>query len=137
MGAGVTGLTAGISLRRTGHRVTIFERSALNNEVGAAINVPPNVGRFLLPWGLDPIRARFVSSKGMYFVSHSTFDEQSFHDHSRNTALFGAPLYYAHRVDLHESLKRLATDPDGPGVPVKMHLKSEVTYYVSNPPVLA
>jgi salicylate hydroxylase len=36
-GAGITGLTAAISLRRSGHRVTIYERSSLNNEIGTFI----------------------------------------------------------------------------------------------------
>jgi len=47
VGAGITGLAAAISLRRSGHKVTIYERSSLNNETGAAINVPPNVGRWV------------------------------------------------------------------------------------------
>jgi salicylate hydroxylase len=63
-------------------------------------------------------------------MSPTTLDELSFHDHSHNTDLFGAPLYYAHRVDLHESLKRIATEPDGPGIPVTVHLKSGVSSYV-------
>lgn len=130
-GAGITGLAAAISLRRSGHRVTIYERSSLNNEIGAAINVPPNVGRFLLPWGLDPIRSRFVFATGMYYMSPTTLAQLSYHDHSRNAELFGAPLLYAHRVDLHEGLKRLATEPDGPGIPVTVHLKSNVSSYVS------
>lgn len=127
-GAGITGLAAAISLRRSGHRVTIYERSSLNNEFGAAINVPPNVARFAVPWGLDT--SRFVRSKGMQFQSYETLQDGPFHDHSRDIDVFGAPLYYAHRVDLHESLKRLATDPNGPGIPVKIHLKSIISKYV-------
>ncbi|KAE9370098.1 FAD/NAD(P)-binding domain-containing protein [Stipitochalara longipes BDJ] len=134
VGAGITGLTAALSLRRTGHRVTIYERSSLNNEIGAAINVPPNVGRFLLPLGLDPVRAGFVESTGMYFMSPKTLEERSFYDHSSTAKVFGAPLYYAHRVDLHESLKNLATEPDGPGVPVTVHLKSGVSSYNPDTP---
>ena len=110
--------------------MTIYERSSLNNELGAAINVPPNVARLLVPWGLDPVKARFVTSKGMRFDSYATLEAGAFHDHSQNIKVFGAPLYYSHRVDLHESLKRLATDPEGPGVPVKVHLKSEIRKYV-------
>jgi salicylate hydroxylase len=129
-GAGITGLAAAISLRRSGHRVTIYERSSMNNELGAAINVPPNVSRVLVPMGLDPVTARFVTSKGMRFDSFSTLEAGAFHDHTQNTKIFGAPLYYSHRVDLHENLKRLATDPDGPGIPAKVQLKSEITKYV-------
>lgn len=128
-GAGITGLAAAISLRRSGHRVTIYERSSMNNELGAAINVPANVARALVPMGLDPVKARFVTSKGMRFDSFSTMEAGAFHDHTQNAKVFGAPLYYSHRVDLHESLKRLATDPDGPGIPAKVHLKSEVISY--------
>jgi salicylate hydroxylase len=130
-GAGITGLAAAVSLRRSGHRVTVYERSSMNNELGAAINVPPNVARFLVPMGLNPVKARFVGSKGMRFDSYATMEPGAFHDHSHNTKVFGAPLYYSHRVDLHESLKRLATEPDGPGIPAKVQLKSEVSKYVS------
>lgn len=37
-------------------------------------------------------------------------------------------MLFAHRVDLHECLKQLATGV-GPGVPVKIHLRSEVKAY--------
>ncbi|CZR58475.1 related to salicylate 1-monooxygenase [Phialocephala subalpina] len=133
-GAGISGLATAISLRRSGHRVTIYERSSLKNEVGAAINVPPNITRFLIPWGLDPIKYGFVVSKGVYFVSPTTLAELGYHDHSHDAETFGQPLYYAHRVDLHESLKKMATDPDGPGIPVTIHLKSGVSSYDPNIP---
>lgn len=129
VGGGITGMAAAISLRRSGHKVTIFERSSLNNEIGAAINVPPNVGRFLEPLGLDS--SRFVTSRAMYISSPFTLEQSIRHDHSRNKEKYGAPLYYAHRVDLHESLKRLATGTDEPGVPASIKLKSEVVAYVS------
>jgi salicylate hydroxylase len=131
-GAGISGLAAAISLRRSGHRVTIYERSSMNNELGAAINIPPNVSRFLVPWGLDPVRSRLVNSQGVWFVSPTTLEELATFDHSRNDEKFGAPLYYAHRVDLHESLKRMATEP-GVGTPVKIYLKSTVSSYVMDP----
>jgi salicylate hydroxylase len=34
----------------------------MKNEVGAAINVPPNASRLLLAWGADPVKERFVMS---------------------------------------------------------------------------
>ncbi|KAK3349828.1 hypothetical protein B0T25DRAFT_249918 [Lasiosphaeria hispida] len=130
VGAGITGLAAAISLRRSGHRVALYERSSMTNEVGAAINVPPNVARFLIPWGLDPKRARFVETPGMYFMSHVT-DEKlpAEFDHRSNVELYGAPLYYAHRVDLHEALKGLAMGDLGPGVKPVVHVRSKVVSY--------
>ncbi|KAK3693245.1 hypothetical protein B0T22DRAFT_35934 [Podospora appendiculata] len=137
-GAGITGLTAGISLRRSGHTVTIYERSSLTNEVGAALSVPPNVMRFLKPWGLDPAAARFVRSPGLHFMSHETLEPipglppVSYEQH---TEKWGSPVYFAHRVDLHEALKRLATG-EGVGVPVVLHARAEVKSYSPETPSL-
>lgn len=132
VGAGITGLAAGTSLRRAGHKVIIYERSSLTHEIGAAINVPPNVGRFLLKWGLDPVKSRFVETPGMYFMSHETLEviPHLRTDHTRNVETYGAPLYYAHRVDLHEGLRGLAVG-DGAGEAVGVRVGAEVVSYVS------
>ena len=77
VGAGLGGLSAAVALSQAGHdievrppiliigeqrlrfiltdefREKVFERSSLNNEVGAAINVPPNASRILKNWGCD------------------------------------------------------------------------------------
>jgi salicylate hydroxylase len=129
-GAGITGLAAAISCRRAGHTVHIYERSSMANEVGAAINVPPNASRFLIPWGLDPVKWRFVPNRKFNIMSPVTME---------NIALIqtgevikrasGSGLYYAHRVDLHNALKWMATRPDGPGTPVTIHLSSEVVSF--------
>jgi len=132
VGAGIAGLTAAISLRRAGHRVRVYERSAMNNEVGAAINVPPNAARFLVRWGLDPVREGFVKAGPVHFCNPKTLAVTSTTSHADNAAKFGgAYLWYAHRVDLHNALKKLATGREGPGPPVTILLKSRVVAYVS------
>ncbi|KAI6643888.1 hypothetical protein MCOR14_001697 [Pyricularia oryzae] len=129
-GAGVAGLASAIALRRCGHSVTIYERSSLNHEFGAAINVPPNVARFLIGWGLDVVKAQFVPSESMYIFSPSQRDKVlAYSDFRHNIKTHKAHLYYAHRVDLHENLKRMATAPDGPGTPAVIKTKSEVVLY--------
>jgi salicylate hydroxylase len=55
-GVGIAGLAAAVSLRRAGHIVHIYERSSTNEEVGAAITLPPNAWRFLMAWGIDPVQ---------------------------------------------------------------------------------
>jgi len=80
---------------------------------------------------MDPVHSRYVSATGMYFISPTTLDELNYHDLSNCEELYGAPLYYAHRVDLHESLKDMATGPNGPGIPATVHRKSGVRSYVS------
>lgn len=130
-GAGIAGLAAAISLRRTGHRVTIYERSVLNNEIGAAIHVPPNVTRILVPWGLDPAAERFVHATGLCYYSAVTRQKVHEVDETKMCEAAGAELYYAHRVDLHEGLKKLAVGTKGPGVPVRICTGAEVKGYVS------
>lgn len=135
VGAGISGLSAAISLRHAGHRVTIYERSSLNNEIGAAINVPPNASRILIPWGLDSVKSKFVTCDTLYFVSPTTLDVVDTHDHSHDEEKFGQPLYYAHRVDLHEALKELAVGEKGPGLPVVIRLGCNVQGLVSYTPI--
>ncbi len=130
VGAGIAGFSAAISCRRAGHKVNIYERSALNNEVGAAIHVCPNASRGLLAWGLDPVRARFVTCKKSFRAHGTTLVKFHEADDSYITEKFGAPWFFAHRVDLHEELKRLATQQEGEGKPAVVHLRSEVTKYV-------
>ncbi|TDZ30042.1 FAD-dependent monooxygenase OpS4 [Colletotrichum trifolii] len=136
VGAGIAGLTAGISLRRAGHRVHIYERSAMNNEVGAAIHVPPNVSRFLVRWGLDPEAADFVKAGPVQFKDPVTMETVMAITHAQNHEHYGADLWYAHRVDLHDALKRKATDPEGPGLAVTVHLKSSVVEYNADLPAV-
>lgn len=133
IGAGIAGLAAAASLRRAGHTVTIYERSSLNNEIGAAIHLCPNASRALIPWGLDGQRARFVTAKCAFRANGVT--AKVFHDDDMSgiERRFGAPWFWCHRVDLHTELKRLACG-EGPGSPAKVVLKSEVKGYVCASP---
>ncbi|KAK3324880.1 hypothetical protein B0H66DRAFT_615055 [Apodospora peruviana] len=130
VGAGIAGLSAAISLRRAGHSVRIYERSALNNEVGAAINVPPNASRVLAAWGLDFVASRFVRVEGILNGVGATLEPiVKVPLGSWVAGVYGAPFYFAHRVDLHEALKVLAAGPEGPGTPASVHLKTAVVAY--------
>ena len=53
VGAGLGGLTTALSLRRAGHKVTIYERYDFSGEVGASLSVASNGSRWLLKWDLD------------------------------------------------------------------------------------
>ncbi|KAI1840241.1 hypothetical protein JX265_013033 [Neoarthrinium moseri] len=135
VGGGIAGLTAAISLRRAGHRVKVYERSALNNEIGAAIHVPPNATRALLAWGLDPVGAKLVTVKSSFRAQADTLER--FHVGTTESAIpekYGAPWFFAHRVDLHDELKRLATESKGVGTPVQIYLNSEVVQYDPDAP---
>ncbi|GKT50058.1 FAD-dependent monooxygenase OpS4 [Colletotrichum spaethianum] len=113
IGGGIAGLTAAIALRRAGHPVTIYEKSALSNEIGAAINVQTNASRPLLALGMDPVRARFVPAKGSQRVKGDTLEPVHELNLGAIADKYGSPWYFAHRVDLHQELKRMATTDDG------------------------
>ncbi|KAK2596315.1 hypothetical protein N8I77_013211 [Diaporthe amygdali] len=135
VGGGIAGFSAAISLRRAGHTVRIYERSSFNNEIGAAIHVPPNASRALLAWGLDPKGAKFVTVKSSFRANAKSLER--FHvgtTESEVPVKYGSPWFFAHRVDLHEELKRLATEPNGHGEPAEVHLRSEVVKYDADAP---
>lgn len=52
VGAGIGGLTASIGLARNGARVTILEAATTLGEIGAGIQMTPNVARLLIDWGV-------------------------------------------------------------------------------------
>ncbi|KAF2664949.1 putative salicylate hydroxylase [Microthyrium microscopicum] len=129
IGAGISGLSTAIALRRIGHNVKIYERSNLKNELGAAIHISPNASRILLSWDFDVKRARFVKAMKTYIASGNTLQKfyEGSYDHVEPT--YGAAWYLSHRVDLHEELKRLATTSEGPGKPAVIIPNSKVDDY--------
>ena len=51
-GAGIGGLAAALACARAGWQVRLLERTAVLDEVGAGIQIGPNVTRILHGWGL-------------------------------------------------------------------------------------
>jgi salicylate hydroxylase len=68
IGGGIGGMAAATSLRKAGHRVTIYERADFAGEVGASISCAANGTRWLEEWGVDiPIGRPVVLKK---LISH-------------------------------------------------------------------
>ncbi|KAJ7183647.1 hypothetical protein C8R46DRAFT_1344407 [Mycena filopes] len=73
IGAGVTGLSSAIALRRNGHRVTIVEEkpSMTNPAYRRGVRMPPNLTKVLINWGLkDRLHAISVKSDTIHVVGH-------------------------------------------------------------------
>ncbi|KAI0085490.1 FAD/NAD(P)-binding domain-containing protein [Irpex rosettiformis] len=64
VGCGIGGLAAAYTLSRAGHKVTILESSSHIGEVGAGIQITPNVARLLARWGLPKERIGDPSETG-------------------------------------------------------------------------
>jgi len=54
-GGGMGGLAAAIAIARGGAKVTLLEAARELGEIGAGIQVFPNVSRLLIRWGTDEI----------------------------------------------------------------------------------
>ena len=130
VGAGIGGLATAIALRKAGHGVKILERSALSHEVGAAITVPPNATRILQYWGFDSSKARVVPYRAMQVVRADVdpMEEVKLYDHSAIEDTWGAPYFTAHRVDMHDALRSMATC-EGPGIPAELITNAAVESY--------
>ncbi|KAF7528389.1 hypothetical protein G7054_g10167 [Neopestalotiopsis clavispora] len=135
VGAGIGGLSAAIALRQAGHSVEIFESSRFAAEVGAAIHLQPNVVALLRRFGMRPEQhgannAEWVSvfnPQGEVISQRSIADLESKYTY---------PWQMIHRVDLHEALKKLAVDDEGPGKPVSLHLRCKVVSCDPSRPVV-
>lgn len=124
-GAGIGGLTAAIALRQQGHDVKVYEQSQFASELGAAIHLAPNsngilrrLGIYAENFGSNPC-CKFTECNGQSKVLRSM-------DVRESNKLWQHPWHLAHRVHLHEALKKAATTVEGKGGPVELHTKSRV-----------
>jgi salicylate hydroxylase len=109
VGGGLGGLAAALFLRQAGLDVVVYEQSAVLNEVGAGIVVPPNMIRLLrrldLAKKLDEFAVRlefaweFRRWRDGRIISATPMGE-------RCELMYGAPCYVAHRADLREFFRR-------------------------------
>ncbi|KAI9776705.1 MAG: hypothetical protein M1839_009432 [Geoglossum umbratile] len=126
VGAGIAGLSAAIALRRAGHCAEVFEQSSFADEVGAAIQLPPNAMRILVKWGFLRERARLELCGAALTARADTLQPLYQGSFSHFSDTYGSSWYSSHRVDLHNELKLLATEEGGVGKPAKINLASKV-----------
>lgn len=105
-GGGIGGLAAALACTRAGMQVQLFERAAAFGEVGAGIQVGPNVTRILQQWGLAEDLARVASFPTHLQVRHAgSGDELGVLPlGATSIARYGAPYATVHRADLHQLL---------------------------------
>ncbi|KAF9647415.1 salicylate hydroxylase [Thelephora ganbajun] len=114
VGGGIGGLSAAVSLRRTGHIVMIFERRSFDVEVGASLSAAANGIQWLLEWGIDISIMRSVALDKFVAV--------------KNCFIRGSVVRYVkipadavfYRKDMHQGLLHTAISEEGKGVPCKI-----------------
>ncbi|MBO9645871.1 MAG: FAD-dependent monooxygenase [Pseudacidovorax sp.] len=103
VGGGIGGLTAALALARAGHTADLMEQAPAFSEVGAGIQLGPNVVRRLRALGLDEALEAVVARPERLCVSSALTG-------ARIAAMplagameqrYGAPYFTIHRADLH------------------------------------
>ena len=106
VGAGIGGLSAAIALGRAHQNVTIIEQSAQLGEVGAGVQLGPNVNHVLKHWGVDKALEALAFEPEAVEVHHALSGKQlarlPLAESFRRR--YGAPYLTAHRADLHAAL---------------------------------
>ncbi|KAI9723182.1 MAG: hypothetical protein M1828_004285 [Chrysothrix sp. TS-e1954] len=100
IGGGIGGLAAAIAISQAGARVTVLEAASEIAEIGAGIQMTPNVSRLLIKWGVDKIigddlvrhEEMYLRKKDGTVVGHSAPD--------RIERELGFPWWVVHRHHL-------------------------------------
>ena len=131
VGCGLGGLAAAHCLAKAGHKITCIEAASSIGEVGAGIQVSPNVTRLLHRWGLqDALAAIAVEPEAIVFRRYKDGSRVGYTKWGEQMLRYGAPYYHIHRADFHKLLFDLAepsmtlrlkstvvsVDPDAPSV---------------------
>ena len=106
VGGGIGGLAAALACAQKGAKPLLVERATQFSEVGAGIQMGPNVTRTLFSWGLEKALNEFTfvpqSLQVRDAVSGQTLGTLSLGQ--RSLEKYGAPYVTVHRADLHHVL---------------------------------
>jgi len=102
-GGGIGGLAAALASARAGWDVRLYERASAFSEVGAGIQLGPNVVKVLQGWGQADALARVASFPERLEVRSANTGQTLGHLRMGNVMQqrYGAPYATVHRADLH------------------------------------
>ncbi|ESK95171.1 salicylate [Moniliophthora roreri MCA 2997] len=120
IGGGIGGLAASLSLRRAGHKVTIYERRSFATEVGASITCAANGTKWLYEWGCDMSVGDPVVQQKLLMRDWKTGEILANYQMENYKETWGYETNMFHRQDLHKMLLTAATSTEGEGEPVEV-----------------
>ncbi|MHB1200948.1 MAG: FAD-dependent monooxygenase [Polaromonas sp.] len=125
-GGGIGGLAAALAASRAGWEVRLFERAAAFSEVGAGIQLGPNVVRVLHGWGLaaelDAVAAYPERLQARSAASGQLLAELPLGD--AMVQRYGAPYVTVHRADLQALLLQAVRQHTGATLALERPLRS-------------
>ena len=109
-GGGIGGLAAALACAQRGVPVSLLERATQLSEVGAGIQLGPNVTRILQAWGLGAALSQMAAFPGQLQARDAQTGQVlgTLPLGERAQALYGAPYATIHRADLQSLLHRAA-----------------------------
>lgn len=123
--AGIGDLTAAIALRQQCHIGKTYEQSQVAAERGAAIQLAPKSNGILCKVGTSA--ESFGSNLCDQFTAQDEREKVLRNmDVRENNKLWQHQWVSAHRVHLHDGLRKAATSAEGNGRPAKLYTKSSV-----------
>ena len=101
-GGGIAGMATGFAAAREGWQALVFERAAEFSEVGAGVQLGPNVTRILQTWGFgDALKQVAAYPAGLHARSMNTGEVLASLPLKEAVGIYGAPYVTIHRADLH------------------------------------
>jgi salicylate hydroxylase len=127
-GGGIGGLAAALACSRAGCHVRLYERAEAYTEVGAGIQMGPNVTRVLQAWHLDAALQQVAAYPGRLQVRHAISGSELgvLRLGSDMLQRYGAPYATIHRADLQQLLLQALRQRDA----VRLHTGKTVHRYV-------
>lgn len=109
-GGGIAGMAVGIAAARTGWQAQILERAPEFSEVGAGVQLGPNVTRILQAWGLaERLNQVAAFPSVLHACSMTTGEVLATLPVKESVQIYDAPYVTIHRADLHDILLQAAS----------------------------
>ncbi|KAF2092134.1 salicylate hydroxylase [Saccharata proteae CBS 121410] len=107
-GAGIGGVAAAIAMARAGAKVTVLEAAPQLGEIGAGIQMTPNVARLLREWGVDKVIGDNLVQFEELNLRRKDGTKVGWTPMCRIEKALKQPWWLVHRHHLHQGLVEVA-----------------------------